>query len=278
MSKKTSSKATDEKINDQNMDDQKMTIKVVKRNGVLVEDTSEDLKVDQELDELEKTQQTKTQSNLPSLLHEEANKKEKTQVKKSTTKESTFFGDLLDFVKILAGCSICVLIFLNFIAHPVSVSGHSMDPSLADGEYGFTSIISVALSKPNRGDIVIINQENANGDLERWVKRVIGLPGETIEAKDGVVYIDGQPLDESSYLNKDYVEETLAKYQAEHGVSYGPFTSDFGPVTLGEDEYWVMGDNRPYSKDSRYIGPVTSEELFGKGMLVLYPFDKAGVK
>lgn len=276
MSKKTSSKAMDEKINDQNMDDQKLTIKVVKRNGMFVEDLSEDLNVDQESDDLEKNGQTsQTQSSLP---NEEANKNEKPQVKKSTTKESTFFGDLLDFVKILAGCSICVLIFLNFIAHPVSVSGHSMDPSLADGEYGFTSIISVALSKPNRSDIVIINQENANGDLERWVKRVIGLPGETIEAKDGVVYIDGQPLDESSYLNKDYVEETLAKYQAEHGISYGPFTSDFGPVTLGEDEYWVMGDNRPYSKDSRYIGAITSEELFGKGMLVLYPFDKAGVK
>ncbi|MBD5424174.1 MAG: signal peptidase I [Allobaculum sp.] len=197
---------------------------------------------------------------------------------KKKTKESTFLGDVLDFVKILAGCSICVLFFLNFIAHPVNVSGHSMDPSLADGEYGFTSIISVALSQPERGDIVISNQEGANGETERWVKRVIGLPGETIEAKNGVVYIDGEPLDESSYLNEDYIEETLAKYQAEHGVNYGTFTSDFGPVTLGEDEYWVMGDNRPYSKDSRYIGPISSDTLFGKGLLVLYPFNKAGIK
>lgn len=265
---------------DEKIDDQKMTVKVVKLNGVPVEEPETEDSQESVVVESYPTSSPSTPISLPTLPEDptqESLKTSKPDAKKKT-KESTFLGDVLDFVKILAGCSICVLFFLNFIAHPVNVSGHSMDPSLADGEYGFTSIISVALSQPERGDIVIINQEGADGETERWVKRVIGLPGETIEAKNGVVYIDGEPLDESNYLNEDYIEETLAKYQAEHGVSYGPFTSDFGPVTLGEDEYWVMGDNRPYSKDSRYIGPISSDTLFGKGLLVLYPFNKAGVK
>ena len=265
---------------DESIDDQKMTIKVVKLNGVPLEKQEPQEKTLENKDSNQNSSLSTSSLPLPTLPEESTQEslKPKKPDKKKKTNESTFLADVLDFVKILAGCSICVLFFLNFIAHPVNVSGHSMDPSLADGEYGFTSIISVALSQPERGDIVIINQEGANGETERWVKRVIGLPGETIEAKNGVVYIDGQPLDESSYLNEEYIEETLAKYQAEHGVNYGPFTSDFAPVTLGEDEYWVMGDNRPYSKDSRYIGPISSETLFGKGLLVLYPFNKAGVK
>lgn len=194
--------------------------------------------------------------------------------------EKTLVDDILDFVKVFAISAIVILLFVNFIAHPVTVVGHSMDPTLAEGEYGLTSVISMAVSDPNRGDIVIVNMDNENGETERWVKRVIGLPGETIEAKDGVVYVNGEALDESSYLKQDVIDETLAKYKAEHGVDYGPFTFDFGPVTLGEDEYWVMGDNRPYSKDSRYptVGAVKKENLFGSGMLVLYPFNKMGVK
>ena len=86
--------------------------------------------------------------------------------------------------------------------------------------------------------------------------------------------------DRSSYLPQSVIDETLAKYKAEIGMDYGPFTFDFGPVTLGEDEYWVMGDNRPYSKDSRYptVGPVKKSNIFGQGMLVLYPFNKIGIK
>lgn len=194
--------------------------------------------------------------------------------------EKTLLDDILDFIKVFAVSAIVILLFVNFIAHPVTVIGHSMDPTLAEGEYGFTSIISMATSDPQRGDIVIVNMENKNGETERWVKRIIGMPGETIEAKDGVVYINGEVLDESGYLLQENIDKALARFKAEKGIDYGPFTSDFGPVTLGEDEYWVMGDNRPDSKDSRYpdVGPVSRDNLFGKGIFVLYPFNKMGVK
>ncbi len=208
-------------------------------------------------------------------------KERKKKQKEGKDEQKTLVDDILDFVKVFVISAIVILLFVNFIAHPVNVVGHSMDPTLSNGEYGMTSLISTAFSDPQRGEIVIVNMKDPEtGEDERWVKRVIGLPGETIEAKDGVVYINGEPLDESAYLDQDYIDETLAKFKAEHGIDYGPFTFDFGPVTLGEDEYWVMGDNRPYSKDSRYptVGPVSKENVFGKGMLVLYPFNKIGVK
>lgn len=194
--------------------------------------------------------------------------------------DRTLMEDILDFIKVFAISAIVILVFVNFIAHPVTVVGHSMDPTLADGEYGFTSVITPTISGVSRGDIVVINMKEDDGQISRWVKRIIGMPGETVEAKDGIVYINGEPLDESAYLTPEYMESTLAKFKAQTGYDYGPFTSDFGPVTLKEDEYWVMGDNRVYSKDSRdeHVGPIKAENIFGSGVLVLYPFDKLGVK
>lgn len=287
-----SKKKVNPKKTDVNQEDQ-VSVQVIKVDGRKVQSNellTNEPKESTPLNEEEKNLETLRENS----FHEEEDlldSKEKSEsfppipenkVEKKTKKSSdnSLFNDILDFIKIFAGTAIVILLFVNFIAHPVTVVGHSMDPTLADGEYGLTSLISIALSNPERGDIVIVNRENENGETERWVKRIIGLPGETIEAKDGVVYINGEPLDESSYLDSKVIEEFLAKYKAEHGVSYGPYTSDFAAVTLGEDEYWVMGDNRPYSKDSRHesVGPITKSSLFGKGMLVLYPFDKAGVK
>lgn len=196
-----------------------------------------------------------------------------------TEASRTLLDDILDFVKVFAISAIVILLFVNFIAHPVTVVGHSMDPTLQNGEYGFTSVISPMVSDPSRGDIVVVNQKNEQGETERWVKRVIGLPGETIECRNGKVYVDGVVLDESSYLKQDFIDEALAKYKADHGQQdYGTFNYDFSPVTLGEDEYWVMGDNRMNSKDSREIGPIKKDEIYGMGVLVLYPFDAMGVK
>lgn len=282
---------SDKKINPKKSDtiqENQVNVQVIKVNGVEVDQpTVEKGSYEEPLLETKKEETSPQESQWEEVQGAKEEKSDSlpplpknNKAKKKNSAESSLFNDVLDFIKIFAGTAIVILLFVNFIAHPVTVVGHSMDPTLANGEYGLTSLISVALSSPNRGDIVIVNRKSEDGETERWVKRIIGLPGETVEAKDGVVYIDGEPLDESSYLDSKVIEEFLAKYKAEHGVNYGPYTSDFGPITLGEDEYWVMGDNRPYSKDSRHesVGPISKESLFGKGMLVLYPFDKAGVK
>lgn len=76
-----------------------------------------------------------------------------------------------------------------------------------------------------------MNEEDGSESL--WVKRVIGLPGETVECKDGIIYINGVAYDESDYLSEEYMSQALADFKAETGYDYGTFTNDFAPVTLG---------------------------------------------
>ena len=187
------------------------------------------------------------------------------QEEKQTNEKQRRFGlELLDFVKILLVCFIVAFGIKTFIARPVFVVGSSMYPTLQDGEFGFTNLLGLSFEGVNRGDIVIVEE----GD-EYWVKRVIGLPNETIECRDNVVYINGEALDEP-YLDSDYVHDI------ENNQGY--FTSDFEAIELGSDEYFVMGDNRVVSADSRVVGPFSRSQIVGKGVLVLMPLDQIGYK
>ena len=193
--------------------------------------------------------------------------------------DRTLSEDILDFVKVFAITAIVVLIFINFIAHPVKVVGRSMDPTLADGEFGFTSIISTYVGEIERGDVVVIKMnDEETGKKSHWVKRVIGLPGDEVSCKEDVIYVNGEVLDESSYINQEYKQSMIDQYGYFNGVVENGVLSDFDTVKLGEDEYFLLGDNRPYSKDSRdkSVGPVSKEKLFGKGVLVLLPISKVG--
>ena len=170
------------------------------------------------------------------------------QEEKQTNEKQRRFGlELLDFVKILLVCFIVAFGIKTFIARPVFVEGSSMYPTLQDGEFGFTNLLGLSFEGVNRGDIVIVEE----GD-EYWVKRVIGLPNETIECRDNVVYINGEALDEP-YLDSDYVHDI------ENNQGY--FTSDFEAIELGSDEYFVMGDNRVVSADSRVVGPFSRSQI-----------------
>lgn len=137
----------------------------------------------------------------------------------------------------------CVVFFLvlaivHFVFPCTIVEGRSMMGTLQNGDVGVTN----ALEKtPNRGDIVIVKSKM--DEDSRWIKRVIGLPGETIQAKDGKVYINGKVLKE------DYLSEEYGK------------TGDFNAVKLGKNEYFVMGDNRQESADSRIFGPFKKSDI-----------------
>lgn len=196
--------------------------------------------------------------------------------------------EILDFVKVFAISAVIVLLFANFIAHPVTVVGHSMDPTLADGEYGFTSIISTKLSDPKRNQIVVVTMNDPNtNEKSEWVKRIIGMPGETIECVNDTILINGEPIDETSYIDQDYKQSIIDQYgyfnktvQKSDELNGMSVVRDWGPITLGEDEYFVMGDNRTFSKDSRdpEVGPVKCSQIYGNGVFVLYPFSKFGLK
>ena len=132
---------------------------------------------------------------------------------------------------------------------PVIVSGHSMDTTLDNGMYGFSTNVKED-TEIERGDIVIVRTST-----KVIIKRIIGMPGETIRCEGGIVYINDEAIVE------DYAT----------GV-----TEDFGECVLGEDEYFVMGDNREHSKDSRIIGPITKDQIIAKHLFVVTSINKFG--
>lgn len=169
--------------------------------------------------------------------------------------------ELFDLAKIFVICFVIVFIITHYVAKPIRVEGSSMYPTLKDGQVGITNVFAVKFQSVSRFDVVIVYNEERE---EYWVKRVIGLPGDTVESKDDLLKINGEVVNQY-FLNQTYVKDIKKE---------GNFTSDFGPVTLGEDEYWLMGDNRIRSEDSRVHGPFKQSELVGKDVLVFFPFNE----
>lgn len=206
-------------------------------------------------------------------------KSKKNELRYNEDDERTLLEDILGFIKVFVVSAIVILLFVNFVAHPVRVDGRSMYPTLKDGEFGFTNVGGVLLNGVERGDIVVVTMEE-EGQKTHWVKRVIGLPGDTVSCVNDVVYINGKVLDETKYIAPDYRQSLVDKFSYFNKVPNADNTNveDFEEVKLGDDEYYVMGDNRPYSKDSRYVGPVKKSQIFAKKMLVLLPISDIGVK
>lgn len=206
-------------------------------------------------------------------------KSKKNELRYNEDDERTLLEDILGFIKVFVVSAIVILLFVNFVAHPVRVDGRSMYPTLKDGEFGFTNVGGVLLNGVERGDIVVVTMEE-EGQKTHWVKRVIGLPGDTVSCVNDVVYINGKVLDETKYIAPDYRQSLVDKFGYFNKVPDADNTNveDFEEVKLGDDEYYVMGDNRPYSKDSRYVGPVKKSQIFAKKMLVLLPISDIGVK
>ena len=156
---------------------------------------------------------------------------------------------------------ILAIIFKMFVVAPYIVEGASMDPTLHDGDRLLVNkFISYVQEEPARGDIIIIKDVEAD---KHYVKRVIGLPGDTIEMKQDKLLVNGEELTEP-YLssNKDDAE-TMGMH----------LTEDFGPVEVPKDQLFVMGDNRLRSMDSRNgLGKIELDEVVGKAEVVWYPF------
>ena len=206
-------------------------------------------------------------------------KANKSELRYNEDDERTLLEDILGFIKVFVVSAIVILLFVNFVAHPVRVDGRSMYPTLKDGEFGFTNVGGVLLNGVKRGDIVVVTMEE-KGQKTHWVKRVIGMPGDTISCVNDIVFINGKVLDETQYIDPDYRQSCVDQFGYFNKVPNADNSDvqDFEEVKLGDDEYYVMGDNRPYSKDSRYVGPVKKSQLFAKKMLVLLPISDIGVK
>ena len=176
-------------------------------------------------------------------------------------------NEIFEWVKALVIAVLLAAIIRYFFFAPILVDGLSMMPTLKDQDRMVVNKIAYKIGDPERFDIVVFHAT----EEKDYIKRVIGLPGDTIEYKDDTLYING----------KAYKEPYLDEYKEQ--VIDGPLTEPFtleeitGEATVTEGEVFVMGDNRRYSKDSRHIGTVKTSEILGKTSLVYWPMDDFGL-
>lgn len=169
-----------------------------------------------------------------------------------------FFLDVLEVVVF----AIAFFLFLYLLVfQPHKIKGASMDPNFKDAEYLLTDKVSYRFGEPQRGDVIVFKAPGLEG--EEFIKRIIGLPKEKISIKENRVYINGNILEEK-YLTSD-------KY-----TGGGTFLSDAKEIVIPEGSYFVMGDNRPHSSDSRSWGFVPREDINGKAWFVYWPISEMG--
>ncbi len=170
-----------------------------------------------------------------------------------------FFVEIIKVVII----SLAIIIPVRyFLIQPFYVKGASMEPSFHDHEYLIINEISYRFTAPERGDIIIFRYPK--DPSQYFIKRIIGLPGETIKIKDDKVYIKNNQ-------NADFVELNESDYLPE---DFGTFNFGRSEYILESDQYFVMGDNREQSLDSRRFGPVPRRLIIGKAWVRGWPFDK----
>lgn len=159
------------------------------------------------------------------------------------SRRSRLFREVVETVLLTA----IIFLLVNAATSRFEIDGSSMEPSLHHRERVIVDKVTYLFGPPQRGDVVVFTRE---GQPKDYIKRMIGLPGETIEINNGTVYIDGQPLDEP------YV---------------APASLTHPTRKLGADEYFVMGDNRGNSQDSRSFGPIRRQDIVGRAWIVYWP-------
>ena len=174
-------------------------------------------------------------------------------------KTSTEENPVVEIVKTLATALILAMGIRTLVAEARYIPSSSMEPTLEINDRLIIEKVSYRFKTPQRGDVVVFSPTDTLKEQnfkDAFIKRVIGLPGETIEVKGGKVYVNGQPIREK------YIEEA-PEYS-------------YGPETVPEDQYLVLGDNRNNSYDSHYWGFVPRKNLIGRAIVRFWPFERLG--
>ena len=159
------------------------------------------------------------------------------------------YKEILSYIIII----VVVLLIKHYVITPIKVNGNSMNNTLKNKDIMILDKISYRFQEIERFDIVVIKKGN-----DYLIKRVIGMPGETLEYKNNKLYINGKNIDEK------FIHEKTNDFIMEDKIP--------------DDCYFVVGDNRPVSNDSRYIGVINKKDILGKTSLVIFPFSRFGVK
>ena len=189
--------------------------------------------------------------------------------------KKSFWREAGEWVVSLAVALVIVLLIQNFLFTLIRVDGHSMDTTLADGERLFVTVADVKFGGVDRNDVVICHYPNRGRTY--FVKRVVALPGDSVYRENGVTHVVYESVDENGQAVT--VDEPLDEGYI--SVFYDP-SDDYAPYTLSSDEYFVVGDNRGNSHDSRDwndgdpskdVGPITKNMIIGHVRFVIWPFN-----
>ena len=171
--------------------------------------------------------------------------------------EASFARNILEWIVVLGAAVAVAIILRTFVFQAFYIPSESMEVTLFERDRILVNKVSYRLHDVNRGDVVVFRRpDDQPGEIRDLIKRVIALPGETVEGRGSTIYINGQLLVEP-YLD---------------GNSFG----DFGPVTVPEGELFMMGDNRDQSLDSRRFGTIDEERIVGRAFFLFFPFDRIG--
>lgn len=175
-------------------------------------------------------------------------------------KSKGIFREILDWVIYIGIILLFTYLIITYVGVRTRVSGQSMQPTLHDGDNLLVDKLTYRFRDPKRYEIVVFPYKYEEDTY--YIKRIIGLPGETVQIIDGYVYINGKKLE------KDYGAEVMQ----DAGIAEEP-------ITLGKDEYFVLGDNRNHSSDSRVlnVGVLKRKDLMGRAWIRIWPFDSIGV-
>ena len=169
---------------------------------------------------------------------------------------------IFDFLQsIVVIMAIMVMVYL-FIISPQEISGESMFPTFQDGEYILTNKIEYKLQDPQRGEVVVFKSPG-NKDID-FIKRIIGIPGDRVNVINGKYYLNGQLLPET------YLPDGLYTFA-------GSFLKENTEIIVPPGRYFVSGDNRPHSLDSREFGTIPREDIIGRAIFRYWPFDRVTI-
>ena len=177
-------------------------------------------------------------------------------------KSNLFWRSVREWIQTIAIAIIIALPIRFFVAEPFIVNGASMDPTFATGQFLVVDRLTYRFDTPNRGDVIVF--EYPNNPKLYYIKRIVGLPGETVRIRDGVISIINEEHPDGFALDESYVDPSHRSH-------------DSSSRTLGEEEYFVMGDNRSQSSDSREWGPLDKERIVGRPIVRLLPLTEISV-
>ena len=158
------------------------------------------------------------------------------------------------------------LVLRTFVVQQFYIAGPSMETTLYGDDRVLVNKLAYRFGEPSRGDVIVFDRITSNGDTvqhDDLIKRVIGLPGERLEIRDCVVFIDGAALAEP------WLSTEMTNPEYDPPVRCG--TANYEPITLGAGEVFLIGDNRTMSFDSRMFGPVDIDVIVGKALVVIWP-------